>query len=78
MKKEDLILAIMKECEADGEPVTREEAEEELEELENQLDMLNVDEPEDILSLEHDEWEDEVSDLEERIRDIEEEIRNKI
>lgn len=28
MKKEDLILAIMKECEADGEPVTREEAEE--------------------------------------------------
>lgn len=53
---------------------TREELEEELEELTNELETLNLDEPEDILSIEHEEWEDAVSDLEDRIRYIEEAI----
>ena len=55
---------------------TKEELEEELEELQNQLDLLNLDEPADILSLAHDEWEDAVTDLEDRIREIEEEIES--
>ena len=55
---------------------TREELEEELEELQNQLDLLNLDEPADILSLAHDEWEDAVTNLEDRIREIEEEIES--
>lgn len=53
---------------------TREELEEELEELEYQLDMLTLDEPLDPSSLAHDEWEDARDDLEERIRDLEEQI----
>lgn len=55
---------------------TREELEEELEELQNQHDLLNLDEPADILSIAHDEWEDAVADLEDRIREIEEEIES--
>ncbi len=55
---------------------TREELEEELEELQEQLDILNLDEPADILSIEHDDWEDEVRDLEERIRDLEDAIED--
>lgn len=50
---------------------TREEAEEELEELQYELDSLNLDEPADILSAEHDEWEEAVSFLEEEIRELE-------
>ena len=53
---------------------TREELEEELEELQDQLDMLSLDEPDDILGIEHDEWEDQVNDLQDRIREIEEMI----
>ena len=53
---------------------TREELEEELEELEDQMAVLELDEPEDILSFEHDEWEDAKNDLMERIRDVEEAI----
>ena len=34
--------------------------------------MLELDEPDDILGIEHDEWEELVSDLRERIREIEE------
>jgi len=51
---------------------TREELEEELEELQDQLDMLNLDEPSDILGIEHDEWEEAVESLEDQIREIEE------
>ena len=54
--------------------LTREELEEELEELQDELDLLNMDEPADILSLEYDEWEDKVHEIEERIREIEESI----
>ena len=53
---------------------TRGELEEKLEELQYRLDLLETDEPDDILSVEHDEWEDEVNDLQERIREIKEEI----
>ncbi len=50
---------------------TREEAEEELEELQYELDSLNLDEPADILSVEHDDWEETVSFLEDQIREPE-------
>ena len=54
---------------------TLEELEEELEDLEYRLDAMELDEPLDPSSLEHDEWEDERDDLEEQIREIEEKIR---
>ena len=53
---------------------TREELEEELEELRDEMANLCLDEPEDILGIEHEDWEGAVSDLEERIRNIEEAI----
>ena len=55
---------------------TREELEERLEELQDELDLLNIDEPADMLSLEYEEWEDRIHDLEEQIREIEESIEN--
>ena len=53
---------------------TRKELEEELEELQDRLDLLELDEPADILGIEHDEWEDEINDLQNRIRETEEAI----
>ena len=55
---------------------TREELEEELEELQDQMAVLELDEPDDLWSLEHEDWEDEVHGLEERIRETEEAIEN--
>ena len=55
---------------------TKEEIEEELEELKEQLDLLEIDEPDDFYSDEHDDWEDERRALEEKIEGIEEEISN--
>ena len=57
---------------------TRGELEEKLEELQYRLDLLETDEPDDILSVEHEEWEDEVNDLQERIREIKFYIKNYI
>ena len=53
---------------------TREEKEEELEELKDRLELLDLDEPDDVFSAEHDDWEDEKRDLEEQIEDLEEEL----
>ena len=53
---------------------TREEKEEELEELRDRLELLQIDEPDDLYSDEHDDWEDEVRELEDRIEELEEEI----
>ena len=53
---------------------TREEKEEELEELRDRLVLLELDEPVDIYSDEYDDWEEEKRALEEEIEDLEEEI----
>ena len=53
---------------------TREEKEEELEKLRERLELMELDEPEDILSDEYDDWEEEKRALEEMIKDQEEEI----
>ena len=55
---------------------TREELEEELEELQYQLEQMELDEPLDPSCLAHDEWEDARNDLEDRIRELEEQIEN--
>ena len=53
---------------------TREEKETELEELRERLELLEIDEPADLYSDEHDDWEEERRDLEEEIDELEEEI----
>ena len=53
---------------------TLEELEEEMEELKDDLALMNLDEPDDLCSIEHDDWEDEMDNLQEKIRDIEEAI----
>lgn len=53
---------------------TREEKEEELEEMRDRLELLEIDEPVDLYSDEHDEWEEERQDLEDRIAELETEI----
>ena len=54
---------------------TREEKEEELEALKDRLELLDLDEPDDVYSEEHDDWEDIRRGLTEAIEDLEEEIR---
>ena len=53
---------------------TLSEKEEELEELRHRLDLLEIDEPEELYSSEHDDWEEERRLLEEEIEDLEDEI----
>ena len=53
---------------------TREEKKEELEELKDRLELLDLDEPDDLYSDEHDDWEDIRRGLMETIEDLEEEI----
>ena len=53
---------------------SREDMKEELEELQHQLELLEIDEPGDFYSIEHDDWEDEKRRLEEQIEDLEESI----
>lgn len=53
---------------------TREEMEEELEDLEYQLDMLELDRPDFGLEEEYDEWRIRMDNLKERIRELEEEL----
>lgn len=55
---------------------TRAEKEEELEELKERLELLEIDEPPDLYSDEHDEWEEERSRLEDEIEDLADEIEN--
>ena len=55
---------------------TREEKEEELEALKDRLEQLDLDEPDDFYSEEHDDWEDEIRELKERIREMEESIES--
>lgn len=55
---------------------TKQEKEEDLEELKERLELLDLDEPYDICSDEHDDWEDLRMRLEEKIEDLEEEIEN--
>ena len=52
----------------------REEKGEELEELRNRLELLDLDEPDDLLGDEHDNWEEEKRALEDEIEDLEDEI----
>ena len=54
---------------------TRTEMEEELEALKDRLEQLDLDEPDDFYSEEHDDWEDIRRGLMEAIEDLEEEIR---
>ena len=54
---------------------TREEKAEELEALKDRLELLDLDEPDDVYSEEHDDWEDIRRGLTEAIEDLEEEIR---
>ena len=54
---------------------TREEKEQELEDLKDRLELLDLDEPDDVYSEEHDDWEDIRRGLTEAIEDLEEEIR---
>ena len=54
---------------------TREEKEEEREALKDRLELLDLDEPDDVYSEEHDDWEDIRRGLTEAIEDLEEEIR---
>ena len=54
---------------------TREEKEEELEALKDRLELLDLDEPDDVYSEEHDDWEDIRRGLTEAIEDLEDEIR---
>ena len=51
------------------------EKEEELEALKDRLELLDLDEPDDVYSEEHDDWEDIRRGLTEAIEDLEEEIR---
>ena len=53
---------------------TREEIEEELEELKNRLELLEIDEPADFYSDEHDDWENDKQALEDEIEELEDEI----
>ena len=55
---------------------TREEMEQELEELKDRLELLKLDEPMDVLSIEFEDWEAERNILEDKIEEIEEEIEN--
>ena len=50
---------------------TREEKEEELEALKDRLELLDLDEPDDVYSEEHDDWEDIRRGLTEAIEDLE-------
>ena len=54
---------------------TREEKEEELEALKDRLELLDLDEPDDVYSEEHDDWADIRRGLTEAREDLEEEIR---
>ena len=51
----------------------KEECEAELEELRERLELLGLDEPDDVLSIEYEEWEEEKRKLEEEIEDLENE-----
>ena len=53
---------------------TRVDREAELEELKDRLELLEIDEPVDLYSEEHDDWEEERRRLEEEIEDLEEEL----
>ena len=53
---------------------TREEKEEELEDLKDRLELLEIDEPVDLYSDEHDDWEEERRRLEDEIAELEEEL----
>ena len=53
---------------------TKEELEQELEELQDRLELLEIDEPDYLYGDEHDEWEEERADLEDQIADLEERI----
>ena len=53
---------------------TRTEKEEELEALKEELEMLEINEPADLYSDDHDDWEEERRQLEDRIEDLEAEI----
>lgn len=53
---------------------TKEEKEEELESLKHRLELLKIDEPDDVLSIAYEDWEDERDALEEEIEDLEKEI----
>ena len=53
---------------------TRAEKEEELEELRDRLELLEIDEPAELYSDEHDDWEEERRRLEDEIDDLEDEI----
>ena len=53
---------------------TREEKEQELEDLKDRLELLKLDEPMDVLSVEYEDWEAERNILEEEIEELEEEI----
>ena len=55
---------------------TREEMEQELAELKDRLELLKLDEPMDVLSIEFEDWEAERNILEDKIDDLEEEIEN--
>ena len=55
---------------------TAEDAEEELEILRDDLAELEVNEPFNITSVAHDDWEDRMTDLEDRIRELEQEIES--
>ena len=52
----------------------RAEKEEELEELRDRLELLEIDEPVDLYSDEHDDWEEERRRLEDEIDDLEDEL----
>ena len=53
---------------------SRDELEEELEELKDRLELLAADEPDELDSDEHDDWEEERRRLEEEMDELEEEI----
>ena len=55
---------------------SREETEEELEDLRDRLVLHDLDEPSDLCGVAHDEWEDERRRIEEHIEDLEEELQN--
>ena len=55
---------------------TREEMEQELAELKDRLELLKLDEPMDVLSIEFEDWEAERNILEDKIEELEEEIEN--
>ena len=56
---------------------TREEKEEELEELRYRLELLLIDEPSDSFGYEYEEWEEEKQLLEDEIEELEDEISGK-